>query len=50
LDVPENNPAVLALAEKYGMKRVFETARMYSKEAPNLPIRKIFGITTFELG
>ena len=50
LDVPENNPAAVALTEKYGMKRVFETARMYSKEAPDLPIGKIFGITTFELG
>lgn len=50
LDVPEINEAAVALAQKEGMKRVFETARMYTKEPPALPLNKIFGITTFELG
>lgn len=50
LDVPEPNRAAVALAEQNGMAYVFETARMYTQTAPNLPLEKIFGITTFELG
>ena len=50
LDVPSVNEAAMSLAEKYGMKRVFETARMYTQQAPELPLNRIFGITTFELG
>jgi hypothetical protein len=50
LDIPEVNPEALALVERYNMKKVFETARMYTKGDPGLPIRNIYGITTFELG
>jgi GNAT superfamily N-acetyltransferase len=50
LDIPEPNSAGLALARKYGMTPVFETARMYTRPAPALPLERIFGITTFELG
>jgi len=50
LDVPEVNPAAVALAQKNGMTAVFETARMYTGEAPRLPFDKIFGVTSFELG
>lgn len=50
LDVPEVNPAAMALAAKYAMTKVFETARMYNGQAPDLPLHKIFGVTTFELG
>jgi GNAT superfamily N-acetyltransferase len=50
LDVPEVNPAAVELAEKNGMTAVFETARMYTGEAPRLPLEKIFGVTSFELG
>jgi len=50
LDVPEVNSEGMKLAEKYGMKKVFGTARMYTGEFPNLPLDKIFGVTTFELG
>ncbi|THB67892.1 MAG: GNAT family N-acetyltransferase [Desulfovibrio sp.] len=50
LDVPEINPQGMALAEKYGMKKVFGTARMYTGQAPQLSLGKIFGVTTFELG
>ncbi len=50
LDVPEANPAAVALAERYGMTVVFETARMYRGPAPELPINRLFGVTTFELG
>ena len=50
LDVPEPNSQAVALAEKYQMSRVFETARMYRQGVPHLPVARMFGITTFELG
>ena len=50
LDVPEINPEAMALAKEHHMKVVFETARMYNRKPPQLPINEIFGITTFELG
>jgi GNAT superfamily N-acetyltransferase len=50
LDVPEVNDAGLNLAEKYGMKKVFGTARMYTGELPRIPQKRVFGVTTFELG
>ncbi|MEP9376665.1 GNAT family N-acetyltransferase [Aquabacter sp. CN5-332] len=50
LDVPEPNAAARALAEDAGLAPVFETARMYKGEAPALPLERIFGITSFELG
>ena len=50
LDVPEVNPAAVALAQKNGMTAVFETARMFTGEAPRLPLENIFGVTSFELG
>ena len=50
LDVPEVNGDAVALAKQYGLNYVFETARMYTQEAPKLPLNKIFGVTTFELG
>jgi hypothetical protein len=50
LDVPEPNPAARALAARHGLAPVFETARMYRGPEPQLPLSRIFGITTFELG
>ncbi|KVH48582.1 GCN5 family acetyltransferase [Burkholderia diffusa] len=50
LDVPETNLAAVALAERHGMSSVFETARMYTKEAPAIAIDRVFGVTSFELG
>ncbi len=50
LDVPETNPAAVALAERHGMSSVFETARMYTKEVPAIAIDRVFGVTSFELG
>ncbi len=49
-DVPEVNKASVKLAEDHGMKPMFETARMYTKEFPNAPLHRIYGITTFEMG
>lgn len=50
LDTPEDNRAAVALAERAGLKPVFETARMYRGPAPFLAIARTYGITTFELG
>jgi GNAT superfamily N-acetyltransferase len=50
LDTPELNPAAVDLAERYGMSVVFGTARMYSKEEPQIELSKVFGVTSFELG
>jgi|SRR5271166_3264678 len=50
LDVPEVNPDAVALAERYRMTPVFETARMYTKDAPCAPMERCFGVATFELG
>ena len=50
IDVPDANPEAIKLAQGYGMKPVFETARMYTKEIPNLPINRVFGVTSLELG
>jgi hypothetical protein len=50
LDVPEPNRAAVSLAESCGMRPMFETARMYRGGDPGLPLNRIFGITTFELG
>ena len=50
LDVPMLNADALALARAQGLQGVFETARMYAGPAPALELRRVYGITTFELG
>jgi GNAT superfamily N-acetyltransferase len=50
LDVPESNPAAVALAVEHEMTSAFETARMYTRAAPAMPLANVFGVTTFELG
>lgn len=50
IDVPEPNAAAIALAERHALAPVFETARMYTGPAPDLPLREIFGVTSLELG
>ena len=50
IDVPENNPQAIALAQHNGLREVFGCARMYYGPAPLLPFNEIFGVTTFELG
>ena len=50
LDTPAMNEASVQLAERHGMKKVFETARMYTKSQPDIDLNKIYGVTTFELG
>jgi hypothetical protein len=50
LDVPEPNEAGVALAEAHGMAAVFEVARMYRGGTHDLPLSRVFGVTSFELG
>lgn len=50
LDIPELNPDALALVNKHSMNFIFETARMYTGPVPHLPMDKLYGITSFELG
>ena len=50
LDVPESNAAAVGLTARYGMRRVFETARMYTGAVPDVDVQRVFGVTTFELG
>lgn len=50
LDVPAVNADALALAENFSMIKVFETARMYTGTEPKLPLNRVFGVTSFEIG
>jgi len=50
IDLPEANLAGVELVGSLGMERSFETTRMYRGPAPSLPLDRIYGITTIELG
>ena len=50
IDIPEPNAAAIAMAKRLALTPAFETARMYRGKAPDLPLDRIFGITTLELG
>lgn len=50
LDLPEPNADAVAMAVDAGMVPSFETARMYAGPAPRLPLARIYGISSFELG
>lgn len=50
MDVPEPNPAAIALVTRHGLQPVFETARMYTGPAPALALDRLFGVMSFELG
>lgn len=50
LDVPEANNAALEWVNRSGFECMFPTARMYLGETPDLPLERIFGITSLELG
>ena len=50
LDIPRPNIKALALAQRHAMKPVFETARMYTAGDPDIPLARVFGVTSFELG
>jgi ribosomal protein S18 acetylase RimI-like enzyme len=50
LDVPATNIKAVEMAQQQDMEVVFETARMYSGAVPDMPLDRIYGITSFELG
>jgi len=50
IDIPACNPQALALVRAQGLTPVFETARMYVGKVPALPMQRLFGVTSFELG
>ena len=50
LDVPEINAPAMGLAQSLGMRVCFGTARMYKNGRPELDVKRIFGVTSFELG
>ncbi len=50
LDIPEINKEAFELVNRYKMKSMFETARMYTKKQPVINLNKVFGVTSFELG
>ena len=50
LDVPAPNVEAGALAQRHAMHESFATARMYTRDAPALPLGRLYGVTTFELG
>jgi GNAT superfamily N-acetyltransferase len=50
LDVPAINREAIALAQDFGLAPVFETARMYTGAIPPLRLKRVFGVTSFELG
>jgi len=50
LDVPETNGAAKSLIAEFNLTPVFETARMYTGQNPQIDASKLFGVSTFELG
>ena len=50
IDIPGVNQAAVSLAKRYDMAVVFETARMYTGERPDMPLHRLFGVTSFEVG
>jgi ribosomal protein S18 acetylase RimI-like enzyme len=50
LDTPAPNTQAVALAKRHGMHAVFETARMYTGAVPPVPLARLYGVTSFELG
>ncbi|CAA0105382.1 Uncharacterised protein [BD1-7 clade bacterium] len=50
LDITDDNADAHKLVDRWQMQKIFETARMYRNGKPQLPLDRIFGITTFELG
>src|SRR5262249_16512484 len=52
LDAPDGaeNPAAALLVERYELREVLRTARMYTRGRPRLHPGRVFGITSLELG
>jgi ribosomal protein S18 acetylase RimI-like enzyme len=50
LDISSENVAAVEMTKRFNTRFVFECARMYYGQPPDIAIDKVFGITTFELG
>ncbi|MDJ0383127.1 GNAT family N-acetyltransferase [Streptomyces sp. G-G2] len=50
VDVPDANPAALALMSGLGLVPTFEAARMYTGPAPEADLPALYGVTSLELG
>ncbi|BCS88768.1 GNAT family N-acetyltransferase [Pseudodesulfovibrio sediminis] len=50
LDVISPNKAALELVKRHGLHEIFATVRMYTGGAPDVALKKVYGITSFELG
>lgn len=50
IDVPEPNQAGLDIVARLGMRESFGCARMYHGPDPQLPVDRIYGVTSFEFG
>jgi len=50
LDIPEVNANAVALVERHHMPPMFETARMYRGKTPVIPLERVYGVTSFEIG
>lgn len=50
LDVPQTNTAAIRLVESLGMQPVFSRLRLYNKQGLDLPLQKIYGFTTLDIG
>jgi hypothetical protein len=48
--VPEPNGPGLAIAERFSLTKSFGCARMVHGQDPQLPVERIFGVTSFEFG
>ncbi len=50
IDIPDANSALPVLVERYQLQPVFTCVRMYWGSKPTLDVKRIFGVTTLELG
>ena len=50
IDIPEPNANAAELVKNHAMTPAFETARMYTGPIPPIDLKKVFGVTSFELG
>jgi hypothetical protein len=50
IDVPDRNPAAIALAERHGAREIFRCTRMYLGDPPPIDWSEVFAVTSLELG
>lgn len=52
IDVPDEsvNPNAGKLVRRHGLASLFPTARMYTRETPDIAMQNVYGVTSLELG